>query len=149
MSTRRGARSLGAVVGVAALLALAGCSSWTDEPEPTRGGETSEAPTASADPSSSPSESPSATSTPVQTAVASEGVCAEESILHALPQGSEVATFQCALGSPYMWAAAEVVGGSEVYFMRSNGPWEIVEVTVACGDGDDRAPDELATLCPQ
>ena len=65
-----------------------------------------------------------------------------------LPAGSSIETFQFALGSPYMWAAVQVESGSEVYFMRSNGPWELVETSKACGSGEDRAPEELMGMCP-
>ena len=66
-----------------------------------------------------------------------------------LPAGSSIQTYECALGSPYMWAAARVKSNSEVFFMRSNGPWVLVKTTKACGSGADRAPKELAVMCPK
>lgn len=80
-----------------------------------------------------------------------EGLCTEASILASLPSGATGAEYQCALGSPFMWAAARVKSGPEVYFIRTNnGPWELVETSKACGSGSTKAPSELtAAFCPK
>ncbi len=84
------------------------------------------------------------------TASETGGLCTEESILASLPEGAKLQEFQCALGSPYMWAAARVMPGPKVYFMRSNnGPWTLVKTSQACGSGPTRAPEELTAICPK
>ncbi|WP_430868345.1 hypothetical protein [Demequina aurantiaca] len=77
------------------------------------------------------------------------GHCAEASLLAMLPAGSSIQEFQCALGSPYQWAAVVESSTSEVYFMRSNGPWELVETGDACESGEGQAPEELLSMCPE
>lgn len=136
---------LAVLVGVGGLIcgvALAALAGGTGSPSATPHA-------ASASPSnSSTASSPAVPTTAVPTTGAASGECTAESILPMLPAGSTIESFECALGSPYMWAAVEVTSSSDVYFMRSNGPWELVDTSTACGSGDDRAPDELIARCP-
>ena len=138
--------------GGMALTIMTGCSGSSTDDFPSEAAPLSNSATLSGAPVQSPEASPLAQSpelsVSVQSPDAAEGHCSEESLLAALPAGSSIGTFQCELGSPYMWAAVRVKPGSEVYFMRSRGPWEMVETSQACGSGTDRAPEELIAMCP-
>ena len=92
---------------------------------------------------------PSSTTASVD-AAATVGQCTEASIRSSLPNGTTLQKFQCALGSPYMWAAARAEPGDTVVFMRSNnGPWVLVDTQLACERGPSSAPAELASMCPK
>jgi len=96
-----------------------------------------------------PTAAPTDGSSPEPTDASALGQCTNESILPMLPDGSQIDSFECALGSPYMWAAVEATSPTQVYFMRSNGPWELVDTATACAKGDDQAPEELLAHCPK
>lgn len=76
-------------------------------------------------------------------------VCTEESILSALPEGSKVDKFSCAIASPTMWAAAIVEPSREAVFLQSTvGGWRLSEVDEACGAGANDIPTEIREYCP-
>jgi len=78
------------------------------------------------------------------------GDCSEASILAALPSGSELKDFACAVASPALWAAARVTSGSEVYFLKStSGPWELFESEEICSGAVTGLPDEVLAYCPE
>jgi len=134
--------------GSVALVAMTGCSGWSSEPSPSESALASNSAIASTAPAPA-SNSATASTAPTPSPDAPEELFTEEALLAELPSGSNIETFQYALGSPYMWAAVQVKSNSEVYFMRSNGPWELVDTSDACGSGDDQAPEELLSMCPE
>lgn len=136
-----------------ALTIVTGCSGSPSDGSPSEAVPESNFATGSGALSQSPQASPSAQSpqlsVSVQSPDATDGHCSENSLLAMLPAGSSIGAFQCELGSPYMWAAVQVKSSPNVYFMRSKGPWEMVETSQACGSGADRAPEELIAMCPE
>ena len=78
------------------------------------------------------------------------GQCAEDSILQALPDGSTLEGFDCAVVSPAIWAAVRVKEGDKVYFLETtSGPWEIRKVEDVCSKPVKGIPKELLAYCPK
>lgn len=128
------ALAAGATIAAAA---LAGCSSST-EPEVTTSptvAPTSQAPTTAAPTTAAP------TSTPTE-------LCSEQSLLAALPEGSEMVKFNCASVSGTQWAAVEVNPGPTVFFLQDNGgTWDVSTSEEVCGTASAGLPPELLDYC--
>ena len=118
------------------LITLGGCTSG-----PSGGGSSA----ASVDPTPSPAAGSSTRTTP-SSPPAELADCSRESIESALPKGSVVKKFDCAVASPAMWAAARVKTGS-VYFLTSvAGPWEARSGKIVCAKTKN-VPKELRGYC--
>ena len=128
---------LAAACSIALPVLLSGCSSTSSAGGTNTG--VSEAP---------PTKSLPVPATASANAASTQGLCTAQSIQASLPEGAALQDFQCALGSPYMWAVAREKPSGKVVFMRSNGgPWSVAKTEDACGRGPARSPDELITYC--
>lgn len=120
-----------------ATAALTGCSGSTTS-EPTTS--PTVAPTTQAPTTTAPT-SPTPTSTSSET-------CSEQSILSALPEGSEMVRFDCADVSGTTWAAAEVKPGPTVFFLQDNaGTWDVSTSDEVCGTASAGLPQKLLDYC--
>ena len=122
---------------------LTGCSSASSS-----GGSTSATP-----PKGSPSSVGAATKAPTSGATSASlaaGECTEASILAALPVGSTMDKYQCAIVSPWMWAAARVKPGARVFFLQSKtGAWKVYTPEKVCGANKAGLPKEILAFCPE
>ena len=128
------------VVGGTGLGSLSGCSSAspsdaTKSATPTQG---------------TPSSSVAAKTSAGSAASAAAGECTEASILAALPAGSAMVKYDCAIASPTMWAAASVKPGPTVYFLQTtSGPWKVSTAKQMCGKPPAGLPKEIQAFCPK
>ena len=131
-------RAVGIAVGLLTAVPLLGaCSSASST-----GGSPNPTMSTSLPASETPSSDPAPT--------ADFGDCSEASILAALPSGSELKDFVCAVASPALWAAARVTSGAKVYFLEStSGPWELHESEEICTGAVTGLPDEILAYCPE
>lgn len=129
-------------VGCIVLALLGGCSSTsssdaTASPTPTHGTPSSSVPvgvTTSGSSSTSPAM----------------GQCTEASILAALPAGSTMDKYDCAIASPSMWAAARVKPGATVFFLEAKaGAWKVYTANKICQASSPRPPKEILAFCPK
>jgi hypothetical protein len=78
------------------------------------------------------------------------GECTEASILKALPAGSTMVKYGCAIASPTMWAAARVKPGPKVYFLQNKGgAWKVSTADQVCGTPPKGLPKEIQAFCPK
>jgi len=72
------------------------------------------------------------------------------SLLAALPAGSTMDKFQCAIASPTMWAAARVKPGPTVYFLSiTSGAWKVSKTGQVCTTPNKSLPKEILAFCPK
>jgi len=75
------------------------------------------------------------------------GECTKASIQDALPKGSVVDKFACAIASPAMWAAARLTTGSVFFLKTVSGPWEATPGEGLCSTKIKEVPKELRGYC--
>lgn len=113
----------------------------------------------SSDSAASPAASPAQTSaapSPTQTTASpspataspTTDLCSEESILAAIPEGSEMVRYDCADVSGTQWAAAEVDPGPTVFFLQAAGDtWQVSTSDEICGTASAGLPPKLLDYC--
>jgi len=78
------------------------------------------------------------------------GDCTEVSILAALPAGSTMVKYECAIASPTMWAAARVNPGPTVFFLQTtSGAWKVSTAKQICVTPPVGLPKEIQAFCPK
>jgi len=78
------------------------------------------------------------------------GDCTEVSILAALPAGSTMVKYECAIASPTMWAAARVKPGPTVFFLQTtSGAWKVSTAKQICVTPPVGLPKEILAFCPK
>jgi hypothetical protein len=123
--------------GGTGLALLTGCSSSNDATKP--------ATSTQGTPSSSAAKTSAGSA-----ASAAAGECTEVSILAALPAGSIMDKYQCAIASPTMWAAARVNPGPRVFFLQTkSGAWKVSTAKQMCGKPPAGLPKEIQAFCPK
>ncbi len=142
MGTRHAAPRIGLslIACLSALVSIAGCSSDTPQNAGTS--------TTSASSPATPSPSGDGSGASATSPSAAQAQCTKASLRDALPQGSKVDRFSCAIVSPSMWAAVALKNGGKTYFLRSTaGPWKVVNANKVCGDAVKGMPEELQAYC--
>lgn len=139
--------------GGTGLALLVGCSSSSSSDATTSAAPTPGV-TASATPTQgTPSKSDDHGKDPkagVSSAHAALGECTKASILAALPAGSAMVKFQCAIASPWMWAAARVKPGPNVFFLQAtSGAWKVSKADQICRAPSKSLPKEILAFCPK
>ena len=89
----------------------------------------------------------SATSSTPNSLPSNEADCTKSSIEGALPKGSVLAKFDCAIASPAMWAGARLEGGSVFFLTSTAGPWVVTPGAEMCGARKSEVPPELSSYC--
>lgn len=127
------------------LALLTGCSS-----SPSGEATTSRTPTSGGAATSSPQPTARASKSGASSVSTAAGECTDASILAALPAGSTMVKYQCAIASPTMWAAARVKPGPTVFFLQNtSGPWKVSTSDKVCGATSASLPPEIKAYCPK
>lgn len=138
---RRAARLI--VVGGTGLGLLSGCSSASSNVA-------TKSATPAQDTTSNYATATATISAGSSAAPAALGECNKASILAALPAGSTMAKYECAIASPWMWAAARVKPGPTVFFLQAtSGAWKVSTAEQLCGTPPKGLPKEISAFCPK